>query len=737
MKIWLSVGKTAKMTIPALLSCACVFLANGSANAASAPCPNESVRSGASMALPDCRAYEMVSPIDKQGGSILTLGAGAFFRARYDQSAESGEAITYSAVSPFAGAAAAAWSNQYLSRRAPSGWQTESVTPPQNGPEIGETARALDTRFRYFSPELDSGWLENQNGPPLDPQVPYNFLDIFRRDNLIGGYESAIPTLPPFSEALGDEGFPELQGVSRDGGNAVLRVRDQLTPEAAPFNGAFQVYESTVGAPLAERLNVVSRLPNGQPTEEGASVGLAETAPLTNRTANLTRAISEDGERVYWTAAESGAGPLYLRVNATQPQSAVVGGACTETSRACTVAVSAGPAFFQAASADGARALYSEPGNRELFDFELASSESRRVAGEIRGLILGSGESLDNFYFVSEEAIAGAPESGVPNLYADTDGTLTYIATLAALDAEGISQALSPVNRRPFWHAAAVSPDGQTLVFSSVSHALAERVGSFDNTNPETGEPAAEIYRYRSTTGELACISCNLLGTKPSANLLAEYSSPGERIPVAAMLPATDSSLYQPNAVTRNGGRVFFNSFDALVRQDTNSVEDGYEWEALGSGSCTEAGADFSALTKGCISLVSSGRSSATSEILDADPEGRNVFFTTSGSLAPTDPGGVDLYDARELGGIPQPNPTAVCEGEACQGPLAPPQETTPSSSTYEGPGNLKPQAKKHHKKKHHKKNHHKKKHQAKRGMKRGHSSSSKASSGHDRRSSR
>jgi hypothetical protein len=162
--------------------------------------------------------------------------------------------------------------------------------------------------------------------------------------------------------------------------------------------------------------------------------------------------------------------------------------------------------------------------------------------------------------------------------------------------------------------------------------------------------------------------------------------------------------------ISDDGTRVFFNSFDALVAEDTNGMQDVYEWEEQGTGGCQKA--------DGCISLISSGESPKDSEFIDSSPTGRDVFFTTAGSLLPQDPGLIDVYDAREGGGFPQPVAPAACEGEACQSPPSPPNPSTPASSSYNGPANVIAPA--------HKKRHHKKKH---RKHKKHHKQSSKASS--------
>ena len=163
----------------------------------------------------------------------------------------------------------------------------------------------------------------------------------------------------------------------------------------------------------------------------------------------------------------------------------------------------------------------------------------------------------------------------------------------------------------------------------------------------------------------------------------------------AAYLPTWETQLYAPRALSDNGNRLFFNSYDALLPRDTNGMQDVYEWERSASAKdCEDLGAElFLASSGGCLSLISSGQSPVDSQFADASPDGRDVFFKTAASLAAPRPRPGRHLRRPRAGGLPTPpTPNPPCEGEACQSPPPAPNDPTPSSTVFEGPGNLTPE---------------------------------------------
>jgi hypothetical protein len=163
-------------------------------------------------------------------------------------------------------------------------------------------------------------------------------------------------------------------------------------------------------------------------------------------------------------------------------------------------------------------------------------------------------------------------------------------------------------------------------------------VTSYDNAG------TTEAYLYDGETGDLRCASCNPSGQPPTG-----AASIGGRVEFG--YPFLTNRY--PRAVL-DDGRVFFNSPDALVPQDTNGKTDVYEYG------------------NGRVNLISSGRSASGSFFADATGSGNDVFFFTRERLVGQDvDDNTDIYDARVGGGLagqnPGPSNLPPCSGDDCR----------------------------------------------------------------------
>ncbi len=651
---------------------------------ANTDCPNQQFRTGFSALLPDCRAYEMVSPIDKDGGDIITLIDATGYENGLDQVSAGGERFTYSAARSFGEAKGGPYIAQYLAGRDPvRGWSTEAISPARR-PQSGFFGEDFETDYKFFSTDLASGWLTPAPEPALAPGALEGIRTLYRHDNASRSFE-ALTTVEPPGVSFKTYAV-ELQGVSADGSHAVFVANGKLTSDASGEKDISQVYESDGSSGL----RLVSVLPSGTASNQYSSAGSANEGFQFGfgygRLSSVDHAMSADGSRVYWSELNpSGAlGKLYLRENAGQEQSAVSGGECVEPDKACTVAVSSKAAQFWTASTNGSRALYTiAEGARtgELDEFNLAEDTSTPVAEKVKGL-LGASEDLSYVYFVSSEVLAPGAKAGQPNLYLRHEEATSFIGALSNVDTT--LDHPNAIDTRPNFHAVRVTPDGRHMTFIST-----DSLTGYDNTDAVTGKPDSEVYAYSAESQILDCVSCDGNGARPEGREVRPFGF-SQILPTAASIPGWENEFYASRVLSDDGDRVFFDSYVALVPRDTNGKEDVYEWEAPGSGDCTSQSPAFSSVNGGCISLISSGESSQDSEFAEASPSGDDVFFATNASLLPQDPGLVDIYDARVGGGFPAPQaPPASCEGEACQGAPVPPNDQTPASATFSGPGDL------------------------------------------------
>jgi NHL repeat-containing protein len=632
-------------------------------------CPNAAFRIGAAAALSDCRAYELVSPVDKNGGELDVPGNSGNFPVRLEQSEPGGDQITYSAAGSFAGALSAGYVSQYLATRGPGGWSNAAISPPRANGSLSPGGVALDSPFKAFLPDLSSGWVLQDSDLLLTPDAQPGMVNLYRRDNVTGSYE-ALTTAPPLASTGTAAPAPILEGFSADGQRTVFGSTAKLTANASNAGG-FQLYEGFEG-----KVRLVSVLPNGSAAKE-AVVGSDTNSfgsHIEGRNATGGKAVSASGDRIYWNDGTIGSVPhLYVRVNGVK-----------------TLEV-ASAATFWSATPDGSKALYSQSdGALKLFD--LTSKSSVQIASGAVG-VLGASDDLSRVYFVSNHELAAGAAAGKPNLFLyETGSPIRFIATLSGNDGGAEPHAYSPIVAEQWRHVSRVTPDGSVAVFMSTGSLTGAA-----NIDQQSGYPDAEVFRYDADTGQLRCLSCSPTGARPSGGKATGHNpipDLGIKSPTywyASRIPGMELKFHEPRALSSDGSRVFFDSVNRLTLSDTNGREDVYQWEQLGTDECSPSAPGFDAKTGGCVTLVSNGQGPARSEFIDASEDGHDVFFLTATSLLPQDLAQLDLYDARVDGGFPAPPaPPAACEGEACQGPPSPPNDPVPGSSTYRGAGNVK-----------------------------------------------
>jgi hypothetical protein len=210
-----------------------------------------------------------------------------------------------------------------------------------------------------------------------------------------------------------------------------------------------------------------------------------------------------------------------------------------------------------------------------------------------------------------------------------------------------------------------------------------QRLTGYDNRI--AGVADVEAFVYNADSARLSCVSCNPSGAAPT---IRRIGGAGEEALLPRSALALTVSTYTLRWISEDGSRVFFESAQQLVPQDTNGRADVYEWEREGTPSCPRESSERK--DGGCVFLLGSGDGSG-SLFVDASANGDDVFFATRAKLVPGDDNeSMKLYDARVDGGFPEPS--LACTGTGCQGvPPGPPQFATPSSATFGGTGNFAP----------------------------------------------
>lgn len=701
-------------------------------------CPNESLRTGPSASLPACRAYELVTPAEKNGAVVGNVTG---FSGVAPEISIDGSRLIAGTIQCFAGAESCAAQrggnaagSTYSFQRSQAGWQPTELSPPVSLTPENDTWA--------YGPEADSALFSG-------PSPPFGEDDFYYRTPG-GSFVDVGPVTDPAEGAQGPHFASIHPSYTADFSHLVWTT----------VTGPWPSLDAT-SAPTGQKVYEYAGSGNSQPllvgvtggegsrslvSVCGTSVSFAETA--------VRGALSADGRTVFFTASPCGGGSganagvpvpvpeLFARVDneaadartvaISRPTPSECGAGSLPAEEECRAA-SPGVATFYGASADGSAAVFADPQqltpaasedpnpsddsgtgkgageppctetvgpngcNLYLYDFTRAqghhliavsagdtSGEGPRVQG-----VMALSEDGSRIYYVAKGVLAtnanqaGAhASSGAENLYLfrrDADhpeGFNTYIATLTRFDRSEFASESTGIPAR----AANLTPDGRYLVFTSAARLTAD----------DTSQSAArQVFRYDAATGSLQRISIGIRGFNDNGNRSAATPC-GSRLCAEDARIASAVQRGRPDpTMSDDGRRIFFESPIALtpgaledVQVATNSeqeipeyAENIYEWQAEG----TETNGKVTcAQAAGCISLISDGKDTA----LNSSFGSPGLCLSSAVCLWGTDPRGENVFFTTSDSLVGQDIETGLDVYDArIDGGFPPPAESEPCGS--------------------------------------------------------
>lgn len=610
-------------------------------------CPNAAYRVGASAGLPDCRAYEMVSPVVKNGGDVSGEAFGQTLASEGGDRSGEVDRVEFMSKTAFGegrGSGNVGYS-QYVAERRPGGWVTRSITPTPNVANAGQVF-GYKTEALEFSSDLSTAGLLGYNLPEGPSTArPHNenlYLEDTTTGKLFGAITDAsnegepVPYPSFFVEHFGlaatEQRFaqPILGGGTASLDLVTFMSRVNFTPDAHGFEYKAYTYEKGV-------VKLLGVLPGGSIPPSGSKLVFGGSERGDDELAIADKdTVSTDGSRILFEVNEF-PGQIFMRKNGTK--------SILVTESETTEPVTAENAELWAATPDlkhivfrTTTSLLDGAGEGLYMYTDGPDPRTERNLTYIGPLEYGSG---------SREQIV--PGYGDVVLGISDDGTRVYYhAGNLELNLWEAGQTRQLGGFR-YTQSMGVTADGGELAFATTT----------EGTSP------GEMYVYKADTGTLKCVSCPPTGVAPTVGLESGVHA-----------DENGTELKEPNRpqfMSSDGRYVFFNSVEGLVPQDTNGVVDAYEYDTV-----TER-----------LSLLSTGTGGDGAWFVDASTDGRNVFLVTRQKLTGWDPDKlVDVYDVHVDGGLAEPPvPGVPCAGDACQGtPSAAPSFNT--ASGFSGLGN-------------------------------------------------
>jgi len=297
-------------------------------------CPNGRFRTGPSAKLPDCRAYEQVTPNDKYGSD-------AYGGPLSVQAASKGDGITSYTFGGFPGSEGFQYANVFLSSFGGGEWSTAGLNTP---PSYGDSSEVL-----AWTPDLRLSFAETHD---FTEGAGYKLV---MRDSADGSRAILIP------QSAGFGGGFTLGGAFDDDSKVVFEANGAVPVTSGPVptstKGNVYLYDRDSG-----ELTLAGLLPDSACATPPCVPAKGSKLPNFGGYVQDGHVVSPNGD-IYFT--EPATGQLYLRRDAAGP------GATTVQASASHKTIGGGPGgvatnspqppTFQGATPDGSKAFFTSP----------------------------------------------------------------------------------------------------------------------------------------------------------------------------------------------------------------------------------------------------------------------------------------------------------------------------------------------------------------------------------------
>lgn len=674
----------------ALLALAAWLGASGSAAAAS--CANAKYRTGPSLFLPECRAYELVTPQGKT--NLLNVFNGSVNNAKMT---DDGEGILYmTATGPLTEEASVGMPTWERAYRRAAGWKAESATPPVRAP----FSELLNGYARWVIPSSSLDKILFTASTVYDPAQTFTG-DTTKNGgvHLSDGVTDTWVSKPTWSGAEPAQGAPGAVlgnftplGGSPDLSTAYFNSFATLTPaDGASGRAALQsmaVYKYENGQlSNAGVLPDGSLSPGGSISADRAGQGVGVFPSATDTDATRDNPVSRDGKSLLFLSPD----PARAAVDPSLPKPQLY------------MAVDGRPSVLISAPQGDDEPVASTAGVAPTSDRMGTGSvptSAYAVATPDHSVVMFSTKDA-----LTEGAAAVSPEVVKTYRYETATGSLTYLSDLDRTTAGGNAKYGQIVELSEGGDSMVYVTEGDSLrlwrqgkptltisegvqggLLANVSYITSarfsdnEEVLALNSTGPLRGEPnhtpgaqpatyRLQVYRYTVTDDRLECISCKPGGSTTGAVLSSWGPENGY-----SKVGVTPTGNWSNRSMTADGSTVYFTTKTPLVEADRNAVDDVYQWH------------------DGQLRLITTGASGEyPTQLYGTTPSGRDVFILSDERLSEADTDDLyDIYDVRIGGGFDPPQgPEAACAADECQGPPAPaPAAPSMGSSSLDGPGN-------------------------------------------------